>query len=219
MRAYNVADARSDKEQSGSYFSLRVTSGILPGPRVDERGNAGIYGDDVVSDEENGSVGGSSACDEEDDAACDWGEAEEEENGRFHVYFIGDPGAAESGNHLHGTEGDVEEDCSEGVEAEGLDDERAKSRNASAGDAVVFVDVSRVIDMNVLAYGNLRNGEHEAEPEPRLWIEHGFADVVPFPDAGANAHLVHAETLDGDDFFVFFEEFGFHWGVRHEEAV
>lgn len=67
--------------------------------------------------------------------------------------------------------------------------------------------------------GGLRNGEHEAEPEPRLWIEHGFADMVPFPDAGANTHLIHAETLNGNDFFVFFKELGLHWGIRHEEAV
>lgn len=134
------------------------------------------------------------------------------------MYFVGDPGATESGNHLHGAKGYVEENRGEGVEAERLDDERAKGRNATTGDTVIGA-VSAVLDMRGDVFRNLRNGEHEAEPEPRLWIEHGFADVVPFPDAGANAHLVHAETLDGDDFFVFFEELGLHWGIWHEEAV
>jgi hypothetical protein len=135
------------------------------------------------------------------------------------VYLVGDPGTAKGGNHLDGAEGDVEEDCCEGIETERLDDERAKSRNATTRDAVITAVVSEILDIRVEVCGNLRNSEHEAEPEPRLWIKHGLADMLPLPDAGANTHLVHAETLDGNDFFVLFEEFGLHWRIRHEKAV
>lgn len=137
------------------------------------------------------------------------------------MYFVGDPGTTKSGNHLDGAEGDVEEDRGEGVEAERLDDEGAKSRNAAAWNTVEN-NIVRVVTLVLQGWRviwNLRYGEHETEPEPRLGIKHGFTDMVPFPDARANAHLVHAETLNGNDFFVFFEELCFHWRVGHEEAV
>lgn len=126
------------------------------------------------------------------------------------MYFVRDPGTTKSRNHLDGAKGDIEEDRGERVKAERLDDERTKSRDATARDTVVNVVISDVLCSRVEVLCNLRDREHEAEPEPRLWVEHGFADMVPFPDTRANAHLIHAETLNGNDFFVVFEELGLH---------
>lgn len=71
------------------------------------------------------------------------------------MYFVGDPGTAKSGNHLDGAKGDVEEDRGKGVEAERLDDQRAKSRNATTRDTVVYVVVKEVLDMRLESFMKL----------------------------------------------------------------
>lgn len=62
-----------------------------------------------------------------------------------------------------------------------------------------------------------RDSHDEKKPQPRLHVGCCLPDVIPSPLPRDDAHLVSPETFHGDDFLAVGEEFGFHWGVGHEE--
>lgn len=41
--------------------------------------------------------------------------------------------------------------------------------------------------------------------------------MIPLPNTRANTHLIHAQALNCNEFFIMFEEFCFHGRIGHEE--
>lgn len=117
-RSNNISDTGAYEEHCGSDLSFCVAACVLSRPGVDERRDARIHGDEVVADEQDSAIAGCAANDEKNNAAGDGREAEKKQNYGFHADKVGEPGAAESGNHLNSAKRHVKQNSCKFLEAE-----------------------------------------------------------------------------------------------------
>lgn len=64
--------------------------------------------------------------------------------------------------------------------------------------------------------GYLRDSGQHQEPEPRLRVNKSLENVIPFPNSGGYTHLVHTQSLDGNQLLISTQELGLHRRVRCE---
>lgn len=113
----------------------------------------------------------------------------------------GDIGSAEDCDTLDDAIGHIKQSRLELVKPKGADDQWPKRVDTSRRDT---------------------DGKHEGEPEPRLDVEDGFAQVLVPPFAGRTAHLIGSQALNSHQTIMIIEKLCLHRGVwhvsQHDEA-
>lgn len=99
------------------------------------------------------------------------------------------PRTTQRRNKLHRTKGHIKQDRRKRIEPKGLDNQWPERRYPATRN---------------------RDGSQKSEPDPRLDVEETLLHVVPAPDAGGDAHLVHADSFNSEQFVVAAEEAGLH---------
>lgn len=110
---------------------------------------------------------------QEHGAANDGWKRQEHKDRGLELDLHGDVSPEHRRDKLDETEGNIEQNRRETVEAERLDDQGAEGRDAAAGN---------------------RDGEHHREPKPGFRVKEGFASLLPFPDVIFDTLLVHSQS-------------------------
>ena len=132
MRPDNVADGGPNEQEAGRALPLGVTGGVLRRPRIDQRRDTRVEGDDVVAEQQDPAIAVSVRyCIENRTPGNGW-KAQKYQYRAFLLDPIGKEGTTQGRDQLHSTEWNVEEDGVETVEPEGFDDQWTKCGNATA---------------------------------------------------------------------------------------
>lgn len=134
-RTNNVTGTLADEEHCRRNLAFGIATSVLAGPGVDQGGDSGIEGDDVIASQEDGAVGTGPANGEENGASSNGWETQEKENGGLHADLVSEVGSSKSGNYLHNSEWNIEQNGRKAVESKRFDDKRSKSRNATRWNA------------------------------------------------------------------------------------